>query len=120
MSQTDIARLFEADGPFTTVWLATPGSIENAAQQLETRWRNVRRELAGAGGADDVLDEIEGRTVDAHTRGASLVVIAGAQGVLHSESLPAAPPGGTKPPPNPSFRTSAAPPSGSTCAPSGR
>jgi hypothetical protein len=93
VSQTDIARLFEADGPFTTVWLATPGSIENAGQQLETRWRNVRRELAGAGVADDVLDEIEGRTVDAHTRGASLVVIAGAQGVLHSESLPAAPPG---------------------------
>jgi hypothetical protein len=93
VSQTEIAKLFQADGPFASVYLATPGSVENAAQKVETRWRNVRREVAGAGVADEVLDEIEGLTMDAHTRGAALAVIAGPRGVLHSESLPTAPPG---------------------------
>jgi hypothetical protein len=87
----DLAALFQANGPFTSVHLATPADVPNAAQQLDLRWKDVRRDLAAAGAPEAVLAAIDPLVDGAHTRGAALTVIAGADGVLLAESL-AAPP----------------------------
>jgi hypothetical protein len=84
----DVAALFERPGPFVSVYLNTPAAIENAAQHAETAWKNVRRDLAEAGVADAVLDQIGELVPDAHLDGETLAVIANADGVLLRRTLP--------------------------------
>ena len=84
-------RLSEAEGPFVSVYLATIGAIENAAQHTATRWKSLRRELAEAGVDDATLDAIEPLLPDAHQRGDGLAVIAAGGRVLLDESVPTPP-----------------------------
>jgi Bacterial archaeo-eukaryotic release factor family 2 len=79
----------KSEGPFATVYLATDPDVENASQRSVVRWKDARRELAGAGAPQAVLDAIEPFVGDAHTRGACLAAVADASGGLHVEHGPA-------------------------------
>jgi hypothetical protein len=89
---SDIARLFEAPGPFLSMYLATGGDVENAAQRVAVRWKTLRGELTEAGVPEGTLEAIDPLVEGSHTAGATLAVIAAADGVVHAGSLPHPPP----------------------------
>src|SRR4051812_26928759 len=90
MDASTLAKLYAIDGPFVTIYLATPSDTEDAAEQLETRWKNVTRDLAEAG--------VDAATITAltaargsHDRGSTRVLVA-AHGKVHlAISLPQPP-----------------------------
>ena len=90
MHAATLAKLYAVDGPFVSIYLATPSDVEDAAARLEVRWKNVTRELAEAG--------VEAATIDAlsaarggHDRGNTRVMVA-AHGTVHlAISLPQPP-----------------------------
>jgi peptide subunit release factor 1 (eRF1) len=90
MDARTLSKLYAMDGPFVTIYLATPSDVENAAERLETRWKNVARELTDAG--------VDAATVQAladargpHDRGNTRVLVA-AHGTVHlAISLPQPP-----------------------------
>lgn len=84
----ELTRLYEAKGPFLTLYMATEAEIENAAQKNELRWRNLRNELSEQGVPETVLDAIDDLIPDAHHEGQTLAVIANSDGVLHVEHNP--------------------------------
>ena len=92
---TRYASLLAAPAPVVTALLDARSDQPNALQQLELRWRNVRRDLE-AGGADAAtLDAVEA-ALDAdggHAGGASLMVVAAGGEVLLRQPLPDPPPG---------------------------
>jgi hypothetical protein len=85
----DLQRVFDAPGPFLSVFLTTEPRVENAAQRSDARWRTLRAEAASVGAPDDVLSEIDPLIADAHERGEALAVIATPTGVVHTEYGPA-------------------------------
>ncbi|MBW3668968.1 MAG: hypothetical protein KY443_07110 [Actinobacteria bacterium] len=87
----DLAEVLQAPGPFATVYLATVGDVDNAAQRSELRWRGVRDALADAGAPESTLEEIDALVPDAHHRGQCLSVVANGDGVLHVEHHPEEP-----------------------------
>jgi hypothetical protein len=87
----EIARLFEASGPFTSIYLATHGEGEQAAEQVALRWKNLRGQLADRGAREATLAAVDPLVEGNHTAGATLAVIAGADGILLSTSLPEPP-----------------------------
>lgn len=55
----DLSTVLAAEGPFVSVYLATPSTDPNAADQLELRWKNVRRSLEEEGADDETLAAID-------------------------------------------------------------
>jgi hypothetical protein len=55
MDLATLQKIYTAQGPFVTIYLDTTSAVEQAAQILETRWKNV-------------LGDLESRGVDAATR----------------------------------------------------
>jgi hypothetical protein len=84
----DVARLFEASGPFVTVYLTTEPDIDNAAQRSLLRWKGLRRELIDGGAPEAALEAIDGVVEDAHTKGGTLVAVANADGLLLTRHEP--------------------------------
>ena len=72
-----MTSLYQHEGPFVTIDLATDGATENAAQKIELRWRDVRRELADAG-VDETTREALTAALGAepHRQGGTRVLIA--------------------------------------------
>ena len=91
MDVAALTKLYGLDGPFTTIYLDTTGEVENAAQQLEVRWKNVLRDLEQAGvdkATRDALTEVRGGI----GRGSTRVLVA-TPGTVHlAVSLPHPPP----------------------------
>jgi Bacterial archaeo-eukaryotic release factor family 2 len=87
MRTGDIARVFDASGPFLSLYMATPGDVENAAQRVELRWKNVRGDLLEQGVPESVLVAVDPLVPGSHTAGATLAVIASVDGVLWSGNL---------------------------------
>lgn len=83
----DIAQLFERHGPFVTVYLDTNPEIENAAQHSLAHWRNIRRDLEGAGAPVEAIEAIEDIVPDAHHGGTTLAAVADNTGLLLSRRL---------------------------------
>jgi len=90
MDARTLAKLYAIDGPFVTIYLAAPSDVEDAAEQLEVRWKNVVRELSEAG--------IDAATIEAltaarggHQRGNTRVLVA-AHGTVHLAVSLAQPP----------------------------
>ena len=79
------AKVFDDTGPFTTVYLTTEPSIDNASHRSELRWKDLARTLQAQGAPDETLDAIAALVPDAHLQGATLVVVAGRGGVLLEE-----------------------------------
>src|SRR3954471_6342942 len=90
MDASTLAKLYAIDGPFVTIYLATPSDTEDAAEQLETRWRNVTRELANEGVDEATITALTSARGD-HDRGGTRVLVA-AHGTVHlATSLPQPP-----------------------------
>ncbi|QHE69584.1 Rv2629 family ribosome hibernation factor [Rhodococcus sp. WAY2] len=51
--------LISAEGPFASVYFEDSHDTEDAAKQLELRWRGLREQLRGDGAPDPVLDTLE-------------------------------------------------------------
>ena len=90
MHAATLAKLYAVDGPFVTIYLATPSDTEDAAAQLEVRWKNVVRDLADAG--------VDAATIDAltaargtHDLGGARVLVAAHGNVQLAISLPQPP-----------------------------
>jgi hypothetical protein len=91
MDARTLAKLYAVDGPFVTIYLNTRGDSEDAATQLETRWKNVVRDLANQGVDTATIDALTDKRGD-HTRGGTRVLVA-AHGSVHlAASLPQPPP----------------------------
>jgi hypothetical protein len=91
MDARALSKLYAVDGPFVTIYLNTRGDTEDAATQLETRWKNVLRELADRGVDEPTRDALTQARGD-HTRGGTRVLVA-AHGTVHlAVSLPQPPP----------------------------
>jgi hypothetical protein len=88
----EIARLFDASGPFVSVYLATEGDTEQAAGRVALRWKNLRGDLLRGGVPEATLAAIDPLVEGSHTAGPTLAVIAAGDGVLLSTSLPEPPP----------------------------
>jgi hypothetical protein len=88
----EIARLFEAGGPFTSLYLATEGDVEQAADLVALRWKNLRGAMLGAGVPEATVAAVEPLVRDSHTAGATLAVIAGPDGPRYVANLPDPPP----------------------------
>jgi hypothetical protein len=89
---SDIARLFEAPGPFLSIYLATNGDVDNAAQRVAVRWQTLRGELPEAGVPEKTLEAIDPLVGGSQTAGATLAVIAAADGEIYAGNLPHPPP----------------------------
>ena len=89
----DLAEVTRAEGPFATVYLTTEQDVDNASQRSEQRWKTLRGELAEAGAQEAALAAVDPLVPDAHVHGSCLAAIANAQGLLHVEHGPGAPPG---------------------------
>jgi release factor family 2 len=88
----EIARVFEADGPFTSLYLATEGDVEQAADLVALRWKNLRGEMLAAGVPEATVAAVAPLVEDSHTAGATLAVIADANGPRYVANLPERPP----------------------------
>ena len=89
----DLADKILRPGPFLTVYLTTEPEIENAAQRSELRWKSLRSELVDEGVPEKALAAVDPLVPDAHHLGATLAVIATAQGLVHVANEPEPPAG---------------------------
>jgi hypothetical protein len=92
VDHAEIARVFEAEGPFTSVYLATEGDVEQAAELVALRWKNLRGAMLAAGVPEATAAAIGRQVGGSHLAGATLAVIAGADGPRYVANLPDPPP----------------------------
>jgi hypothetical protein len=71
-----MARLFEASGPFLSLYLTTSGDVENAGARVELRWKNGRSELLDRGVPEQLLEAVDPLVEGSHAGGATLAVVA--------------------------------------------
>ena len=89
---TDLEKIWQAEGPFLSVYLTTEGEIENAAHRSEQRWRTLRATLEERNVSAAILDAVDLLVSTAHQRGGSLAVVAAEDGgILHVEHGPTPP-----------------------------
>lgn len=93
MDLQSIRHLYDATGPFVTVYLEGRSPAEDAAQQVRLRWDSLRRQLAEAGADDETLSALDAAVVveeitEVQTDGR--VLVATAAGVLLDEHWDAA------------------------------
>lgn len=86
-----LASLFDAPGPFVTAYLDTQGATENASQQAQLRWKDLRRSLAELGAPSAALDAIEEAVPSAHLHGRCLAAVANESGLLLARHGPEPP-----------------------------
>jgi Bacterial archaeo-eukaryotic release factor family 2 len=88
----EIARVFQAEGPFTSVYMATEGDVEQAADLVALRWKNLRGELLAVGVPEGTVAAIDPLVQGSHMAGATLAVIAAVDRPIYSANLPDPPP----------------------------
>jgi len=91
MDTTALADLFAHEGPFLTVYLDSTSTEPQAAQALDLRWRNVRRDLADQGADQATLEAVDSAVAGDHTGGDTLAIIAAGGRVLFKRHLPEPP-----------------------------
>jgi Bacterial archaeo-eukaryotic release factor family 2 len=92
MHQAEIAQVFQADGPFTSVYMDTEGDVEQAADLIALRWKNLRGALLAAGVPEWTVAAIDPLVEGSHLAGATLAVIAAVDGPRYAANLPDPPP----------------------------
>jgi hypothetical protein len=89
MDAERLRPLLSARGPFASVYFDDSHDTQDAAAQLELKWRALREQLEDLGASDSVVGDIEQAVMDLHPpigrsgRG----VVAGADGVVLNEHL---------------------------------
>ena len=91
MMLNDLRFLYQASGPFVTVYLDTTGTVADAPPPVRLRWKSLRRELTAAGAPEAALAAIDPLVDAADPTGDTLAVIANRDGVLLGANLPDAP-----------------------------
>jgi hypothetical protein len=91
MRAADLRPLFEASGPFLSLYLVAGGDVENAAQRLELRWKGARGDLQERGVPLDVLEAADPLVEGGHTAGPTLAVIVSVDGAAYHAGLPSRP-----------------------------
>jgi Bacterial archaeo-eukaryotic release factor family 2 len=91
MMLNDLRFLYQASGPFVTVYLDTSGTVADSPPPVRRRWKSLRRELVGAGAPEAALAAIDPLVDAADPTGETLTVIANRDGVLLAANLPDAP-----------------------------
>jgi hypothetical protein len=87
-----IARLFQYDGPFVSVYLDARSDQPQAQQILETRWKSVRADLLANGAPESTLAAIDAEMGKRdHIGGDTLCVIAAGERVVLARHLPEPP-----------------------------
>ena len=92
MHHAEIARVFQADGPFTSLYMDTEGDVEQAADRVALRWKNLRGSMLAAGVPEATVAAIDPLVGGSHMAGATLAVIAAVDRALYSANLPDPPP----------------------------
>ena len=92
MQHAEIAGLFQADGPFTSIYMATEGDVEQAADLVALRWKNLRGAMLEAGVPEATVAAVDPLVEGSHLAGATLAVIAAADGPRYVANLPDPPP----------------------------
>src|SRR3954453_13094290 len=90
MDAGTLSKLYALDGPFTTLYLDSSSSAEDAAEQYEIRWRNVLPELEEAGVDKATRDAISAARGE-HGAGSTRVIVASTGAVQLAQSLPQPP-----------------------------
>jgi hypothetical protein len=90
--QAEIAQVFQADGPFTSVYMDTEGDVEQAADLVALRWKNLRGAMLAAGIPEGTVAAMDPLVEGSHKAGATLAVIAAVDGPRFSANLPDPPP----------------------------
>jgi hypothetical protein len=88
----EIARVFQADGPFTSVYMDTEADVEQAADRVAVRWKNLRGSMLAAGVPEGTVAAIDPLVEGSHMAGATLAVVAAVDRPLYSANLPDPPP----------------------------
>ena len=86
MDLRDLTSLYDDEGPFVTIYLDTPSDVEDAAEMLETKWKNTLRELETLG-VDDATRSALSEARGAHGEGQARVLVAASGRVLLARSL---------------------------------
>jgi hypothetical protein len=92
VDQAEIAGVFDAEGPFASVYMATEGDVEQAADRVALRWKNLRGQLLAAGVPEATVAAVDPLVEGSHTAGATLAVIAAVDGVRYTANLADPPP----------------------------
>jgi len=91
MRAADLQPIFEAPGPFLSLYLAAGGDVENAAQRLEVRWKSARGDLQERGVPIGVLEAVDPLVEGGHAAGATLAAIVPVDGAAYHTGLPSPP-----------------------------
>ena len=90
MDVAALTKLYGIEGPFTTIYLDTTSAAEDAAEQLEIRWKNVLRDLEQAGVDEATRDALSAARGE-HSKGNTRVLVATPGNVHLAISLPQPP-----------------------------
>lgn len=83
-----LSRLYAGPGPYAAVYLDTTSAVEDAARQIELRWRGLRANLAEQGADQETLAAMDDVVGTDHGAGDGQVVIAAHGRVLLNQWLP--------------------------------
>src|SRR4051812_22341926 len=87
----DLLAILAKPGPFLTVYLATPGDLENASQHNIGDWQGIRERLVNEGAAETALAAIDAAIPTAHEQGAAMFAVASVDGMEHISHWPTPP-----------------------------
>ncbi len=94
MRSERLRRLVKAEGPFASVYFDDSHDTADAVEQLEVRWRDIRKHLVGLGASAEAIGTLEEAVLDHRPavgrRGRA--VIATSDQVLVNEQLISPPP----------------------------
>ena len=89
---TDLTEALRHDGPFATVYLTSRSDVPQAAQELEQRWKTVRRSLESQGATEAMLAALDDAVATTnHAAGDTLALVAAGSDVVVHRHLPEPP-----------------------------
>ncbi|MGH3744848.1 MAG: Vms1/Ankzf1 family peptidyl-tRNA hydrolase [Mycobacteriales bacterium] len=87
MDISTLTDLYAGAPPFASVYLDIQSDVADAAARLETRWKDVVRDLAGAQIGETAIDALTA-AIGEHGSGGTRVLVADADGVGYARSFP--------------------------------
>ena len=85
--KNELGPVFEAAGPFLSLYLAAGGDVENAGARLELRWKSTRADLQEREVPVGVLEAVAPLVEGGHTAGAALAVIVPVDGTAYGRGM---------------------------------